>query len=153
MYLSSVFTLPNSRIPMFASCSQENTSTYLKIWAASPQFPDVSLEVQAAKTTDIIPTAARPRLWARGRLGWPLVSTPWCWLPLFWHLWWPPWTCWWWPKIWNVMDSLVTLFIWAVYNLVKETKCEQENDRVQSSLQAKASWDSALRVKVGKIAC
>ena len=48
--------------------------------------------------------------------------------------------CWQWPNIWNVMNGLLTVFIWVVYNLVKETKCEQENDRIQSSLQVRASW-------------
>lgn len=88
----SAFTMLNSRVPrppMVSSCSQENTSTHLKIWAASVRLPDVSLEVQAAKTTDTIPIVAKPQLWARVRLGLLLVSAPWCWLPLFWHLWLP----------------------------------------------------------------
>lgn len=39
-------------------------------------LPDVSLEVQAAKTTDIIPIVAKPQLWARVPLGLLLVSAP-----------------------------------------------------------------------------
>lgn len=54
------------------------------------------------------------------------------------------------PKIWTVMDSWVTVITWAVYNLVKETKCKQE-DRKFSAGQSKVSGtDSTVGVKMGK---
>lgn len=49
-------------------------------------------------------------------------------------------TCWHWPKIWTVMNSLATVFTWAVYNLVKETNCEQEDHRIGNFLPVRVSW-------------